>query len=84
MSRWKDTSTYDDGDRTPWEWTLETGRITVIVHRHQDFPPDRWLVATVPALWDAPQPLQSYDVAEAKAEAIDHVKHTLRGMLSSI
>lgn len=46
MSDWKDTTSYQRGERgaiEPDEWTLRGRAVSICVHRHIRYPPSVWL-----------------------------------------
>lgn len=77
MPEWKDTSTFSQGDkvRTPNCWRISGGGVTIILHRHIHYEKDDWLMSCEP--WFTTRMLQSKDVDDAKAEALQKVKTAL-------
>ncbi len=63
--------------------SIDTGRITIIVHRHTYYPADIWLLSTVPAFYDKKR-LINKDLCEAKKEALSLVQEELKTIITEI
>lgn len=80
---WKDDTIYSqsDADRTPRTWTARVGDLKIVVTRHINHDPDRWLLRTD---WFGDRLLDSRDVEEAKRQAIAWVKLRIFAIASKL
>ena len=75
MIEWTDTTSYSQGQRgkvTPSQWTIESGRIAVTIHRYAGCG-DVWFV-TCHAIKVVTHELQSEKLSDARIEALAIVK----------
>ena len=75
MIEWTDTTSYSQGQRgkvVPDQWTVESGRISVTVHRYVGCG-DVWFV-TCHAIKVMDRELQSEKLSDARIEALAIVK----------
>lgn len=80
---WKDETTHYQGDkeREPRTWAAHAGDLKIVVTRHRDHEPDRWLLRTQ---WFGDWLLDARDADEAKREAIAWVKRRIDAISSKL
>lgn len=83
---WKNITSYAQGetDRTPRTWELTVNSLRLIVTRHRDYPPDRWLFRCAELGIISLRELNSSSIEEAKEEVLAIVHRRLAADLASI
>jgi hypothetical protein len=82
--QWKDVTTFSqvEKDRTPQTWVAMAGDFRIVVTRHRDYPPEKWILQCAP-FFDIKE-LAPTDIELAKASALDLVKGRLSTAMNAI
>ncbi len=84
---WEDKSSYSQdkpsGTVKPSIWTIETGSLSITVHRHVHYEKEDWLVSSHEIGIDKDL-LSQRDIEKAKEEAIRFVKMKLTILIDEI
>lgn len=82
--QWKDITSFSksDTDRTPKTWQTTAGDFRIVVTRHRDYAPDKWVLNCNP-FFDAKE-LAATDIDLAKASAVALVQGRLSAALNDL
>lgn len=82
--KWKDIASFSkgDNDRTPRTWETHAGDIRIVVTRHRDYAPDKWILRC-PPFFDCKE-LAATDIENAKAGALELVRGRLVAAMNAL
>lgn len=82
---WKDNTSYSRGEdystRVPRSWVIESGNLSLTIHRHIHYSQDVWLASCYEVGVRGHQ-LRAKEIGEAREEAVHNVMERAQALLA--